>query len=290
MIEINNSSLRQVQRVRNSTYHVNHHSLAGFLSCIPLFDQCKVYGLILWLRISALLWPVEAIWVSSICISMYEFNQILRCSCFSYLSQDSNSGNKFRAISSIALSNLYLPHLWSTSSKMQIGVFIPIGNNGQVFLPLHQNYHLLRRLQLAHFHQLAPIQAQLRTKQTSRPKSRKIRLGLRPLHDQTPWFWRQDRILGSQSRVLYFNGRSRCRHHKDKAICLNSYLDFASSNSSTNGHNNQFHCPRKIRDQYRYWMARSRIQSNGHLARKRLFWIPIRLCNRIRASYERALG
>ncbi len=66
---------------------------------------------------------------------------------------------------------------------MDIGVFIPIGNNGWLISA-----------------DVAAVHAELRSQPADRAEGRGLRLRLRPLDDQAARLRRQERVLGPQSR------------------------------------------------------------------------------------------
>ena len=72
---------------------------------------------------------------------------------------------------------------------MEMGVFIPIGNNGWLISETSPQYKPSFDLNKA------VVQ-----------KGRTLRVRIRPLHDQAAWIRRQDGVLGLQPRVLHADG------------------------------------------------------------------------------------
>lgn len=148
----------------------------------------------------------------------------------------------------------------SKTPDMQIGVFIPIGNNGtktpsQKPIPETIPLIIFFYFRLDNIRNRTALQAHLRAQQGDRPESRTVRFRLCPLDDKDARLRRRDRALGLQSRVLHLDGRTCCRDQEDQALRLDSNSRSPPRRGGEDGVDDRFDRAREVRDQHRDGVA-----------------------------------
>ena len=156
---------------------------------------------------------------------------------------------------------------------MDIGVFIPIGNNGWLISTTSPQYMPTFEL----------------NKQVVQ-RAERLRLRLRPLDDQAARLRRQERVLGPQPGVLHPDGGPGRRHQAHQALRLGRRADHAAGDRGAHGLDHRLDLARPLRRQHRLRLGQGRVRPDGPVAGRRALRQALRLQHRVRHHHARAVG
>jgi hypothetical protein len=156
---------------------------------------------------------------------------------------------------------------------MELGVFIPIGNNGWLISTTSPQY-------LPSFDLNPP----------GRREGRAFRFRLRAVDDQAAWVRRTLAVLGPQSRIIHVDGGTGGGNHAHPTFRLGRRVDHTAALGGTNGGDDRLNLARALRHQRRFRLAAGGIRADGDLARCRALCPPLRILCRIRDHNARAVG
>ena len=156
---------------------------------------------------------------------------------------------------------------------MELGVFIPIGNNGWLISTTSPQY--------------------MPTFDLNRDvvrKGRALRLRFRAVDDQTARVRRPVAVLGLQSRIVHADGRPGRGDEPHPAVRHLRRADHAAADRRPHGGDDRLDFARPVRRQHHLRLAAARIHADGDLAGRRALPAPLRVLRRIRHHHARAVG
>ena len=156
---------------------------------------------------------------------------------------------------------------------MQVGVFVPINNNGWLISENAPQYMPSFDLNKA-----------------DRPEGREARARFPALDDQAARLRRQDPVLGIRPGELHPDGGARRGHRADQDLRDLPDAGHPAGLRRADVQHDRLHQPRPVRAQPDHRLAAARVQPDGPVAGRRAFPQPLPDARRIRPDPARAVG
>ena len=156
---------------------------------------------------------------------------------------------------------------------MQLGVFIPIGNNGWLISTTSPQYMPSFDLNRAIVEKAERFNFD-------------FALSMIKLHG----FGGPSQFWDHNLEFLHLDGRPRRGHHPHSAVRHLRRPHHAAADHGAHGGDDRQHLARPVRREHHLRLAAARILADGHLARFRALQAAVRVLRRVRDDHARAVG